>query len=264
MSPLPHGGLRRVKVIGNRALYTAYHYADAVAPRPEVVAAIRNYPRFLRDRRAFERLSGEHLSRYDDNPQLRDWTDSTPVDSHYAYQEAWAAREIFRRRPETHVDVGSRVSFVLGVAAFTQVTFVDVRPPQLEVANLQVCRGDVLALPFKARSLESISSLHVVEHIGLGRYGDALNPAGTAKALAELARVVAPGGSLYLSVPAGRSRIAFNAHRVLDPEWVVSQLRMLELASFSGVDDEGRYHEVLEPRDLADCSWGCGFFRFTG
>jgi hypothetical protein len=35
--------------------------------------------------------------------------------------------------------------------------------------------------------------MHVVEHVGLGRYGDALDPKGDARACAELARVLAQG-----------------------------------------------------------------------
>jgi SAM-dependent methyltransferase len=253
----------RLKIAVSRALHTVYHYVDAVAPRSQVISASRGYGRFLRDRRAFERLSDERLSRYDDNPKLLDWTQETPVDPHYAYQDAWAARQIFFRRPARHVDVGSRVSFVLGISAFVPVTFVDVRPPMLEVPNLDVCGGNVLALPFESESLESVSSLHVLEHIGLGRYGDALDPAGTAKALAELARVVAVNGSLYVSVPVGRPRIAFNAHRVLDPEWVVEHVPDLTLTGFAGVDDYGRFRQELKHGDLADCAWGCGFFHFT-
>ena len=41
----------------------------------------------------------------------------------------------------------------------------------------------------------------MLEHIGLGRYGDPIDPQGTEKAATELQRVLAPGGDLYLSLP---------------------------------------------------------------
>jgi hypothetical protein len=41
-------------------------------------------------------------------------------------------------------------------------------------------------LPFKNNSIECISSLCVLEHIGLGRYGDKLDPFGTEKAIEEI------------------------------------------------------------------------------
>src|SRR2546430_12288402 len=48
--------------------------------------------------------------------------------------------------------------------------------------------------PFGDLELSSVSCLHVAEHIGLGRYGDAIDPLGTRKAIGELARVLAVDG----------------------------------------------------------------------
>jgi hypothetical protein len=58
--------------------------------------------------------------------------------------------------------------------------------------------------------------MHVIEHIGLGRYGEALDPDGDLKAIRELVRVLAAGGNLLVVVPVGRPRIQFNAHRIYD------------------------------------------------
>jgi len=96
--------------------------------------------------------------------------------------------------------------------------------------SLDFVEGSILDLPFEDRTLSSLSSLCVVEHIGLGRYGDELDPDGSAKAIKELARVVAPGGRLYLSVPVGDEYIvAFNAGRVLPRAFVLENAAPLEL-----------------------------------
>lgn len=59
--------------------------------------------------------------------------------------------------------------------------------------------------------------MHVIEHIGLGRYGDPLDYDGDMKALFELKRVIAKGGRLLLVLPVGTpARIEFNTHRVYD------------------------------------------------
>jgi hypothetical protein len=246
------------------ARYTTLHYVDAAIPWRQTRDALRAYPGYLRDRRTYAAmLSGEQLTRSRDNPQLLDRTETTPFEPHYTHQDAWAAREVFRRRPDRHVDVGSRITFAVGLTAFTAVTFVDLRPLDVEIPGLEVVPGSVLDLPFADHSLESLSCLHVAEHIGLGRYGDPLDPEGTRKAARELARALAPGGSLYFSLPVGEPRTEFNAHRVHDPEQVVGFFPELRLASFSGVADGGRWHERLSPRDLAGSSWACGCYRFT-
>src|SRR5207253_10606962 len=69
----------------------------------------------------------------------------------------------------------------------------------------------LLSLPFADRSVESLSCLHVAEHVGLGRYGDELDPEGTVKAARELQRVVAPAGRLYFALPVGRPRTEFRS-----------------------------------------------------
>jgi hypothetical protein len=103
----------------------------------------------------------------------------------------------------------------------------------------------------------------VAEHIGLGRYGDKLNPAGTRQACAELARILAPAGDLVFSVPVGVPRICFNAHRVLSPEQILSFFEGLRLVSFSGVGDDGVFREKSTPSEFSDSSWACGMFHFT-
>jgi SAM-dependent methyltransferase len=238
-------------------------YVDAVVPLPTTAQAARRLPAVLRDRGRYQRLSGGELALEDDYPQLMDHTTGSPFDPHYTYQDAWAARQVRRHAPAEHIDVGSRITFVLGLAAWVPTTFIDLRPLDVHVDGLESRAGSLLTMPYADATVSSLSSLHVIEHVGLGRYGDDLDPSGTARAAQELARVLAPGGQLLIGVPVGRPRTAFNAHRVLHPEAVVELFAPLTLAGFSGVDDEGRFHESLEPADLVGATWGCGLYRFT-
>ena len=102
--------------------------------------------------------------------------------------------------------------------------------------------------------------MHVVEHVGLARYGDALDPAGSAKALHELERVVAPGGRLLLAIPVGRQRTFFNAHRVFAPTAALEAMPSLQLRSFSWVDDKGVFHQDAQPADAAAAGYACGMY----
>jgi SAM-dependent methyltransferase len=218
--------------------------------------------RYARDVRAYRALPGAEPLRWRDAyPKLGDRVGVTPYDSHYLFQDTWAAQRVAEHAPERHVDVGSRVDYVCFLTAFTRVAFVDIRPLEAEIEGLESIPGSVLDLPFADGSLASVSCLHVVEHIGLGRYGDPLDPAGSRKAIAELQRVVAPGGQLLFSTPVGRPRVCFNAHRVHDPRALRELFGELELVEFAGVDDTGAFRRHRAPEELADQSYACGMYH---
>lgn len=223
------------------------------------LAALSNYPSFWFDLRRYRALGGTAKSR-DLFPQLHDQMPSSPYDPHYFFQDTWAARRIAEHAPASHVDVGSRVDLVGFLTAITQVTFVDIRPLEVEIEGLTSVEGSVLKLPFADFSIESLSCLHVAEHIGLGRYGDDLDPAGTASAAVELTRVLAPGGHLLFSGPVGRARTMFNAHRVQTPQESRDMFPGLELVEFAGVDDQGRFARHRSMGELTECDYGCGMF----
>ena len=165
-------------------------------------------------------------------PCLGDDTDQTYIEPIYFYQDCWAFERIVNQRPQLHVDIGSHHKFVALLSKVLPVTMVDIRPLSLPLDTLQFKQGSILELPFKDGELESVSSLCVVEHIGLGRYGDPLDPFGSEKAIAELKRVIAPGGHLYLSLPIDNTtKISFNAHRAFQEEYLLDLFHPLEIIS---------------------------------
>lgn len=181
------------------------------------LAALAAWPRFIGQwitfrRRADNRFSMALAHAY---PCLSDATEHTGFDRHYTFHTAWAARVLAETRPAEHVDIASAVYFAGIVSAFVPTRFYDVRPARMDLANLKTGAADLTQLPFANDSLPSLSCMHVVEHVGLGRYGDRLDPEGDLKAIAELKRVVKPGGDLLFVVPIGEAaRIQFNAHRI--------------------------------------------------
>ena len=56
--------------------------------------------------------------------------------------------------------------------------------------------GDATSLPYKNNSVKALSSLSVIEHIGLGRYGDEVDYNGMQKAIDEIKRVLAFNGMI--------------------------------------------------------------------
>lgn len=239
----------------------ARRWLDPVLPLRRSLTAFRAYPWFIRSWREYRALGGARPRLEDSFPCLFDRIATTPYDPHYFHQAVWAAERILRKRPDEHVDVGSEVTFVGLLSVFVPVRFVDIRPLSVELPNLTPLLGDLAtALPFPSASVRSLSCLHVAEHVGLGRYGDVLAANGTARACAELARVLAPGGELFFSVPVGRSRVCFNAHRIHTPRQILDLFAALQLVEFSVVGDDHRLVLHADPSAAADLEYGCGLF----
>ncbi len=196
-------------------------------------------------------------------PQLFDKDPASHTfDKHYVYMDRWAFKNILMQKPSLHVDVGSSIRFLSMASAATKVQFVDIRPIQVDFDNFECITGSILSMPFADNSVQSLSCLHVAEHIGLGRYGDPLDPWGTKKACEELSRVLAPGGHLYFALPVGREAVYFNAHRVHDPQTILGYFSGLHLAGFSGITDGGHFVEPANPSDFSGASYACGCFHF--
>ena len=230
-----------------------------------ILRAPFRYLWFLRDWFAYSRrmAGSSRPSILDIFPVLTDQTASTPFDTHYFYQDIWAFRRVLESRVNYHVDVGSLADFVGFLSSITNVIFVDIRPLRASLDGLESLAGSILSLPFKDDSVHSLSCLHVAEHIGLGRYGDPLDPDGTKKAIKELARVLAPSGALYLGIPIGIPRVCFNAHRIHSSEQILKYCSGLELIEFSGIDDHGVFRRKMDMRLLDKAEYACGLFWFS-
>lgn len=244
--------------------YLAYRWVRPVFDPVGAARALPSYVRYVRDWFRYGGIPGaEKRKLIDSAPVLGEATSTTPFDRHYFYQDIWAFRKIKASGTTEHVDIASRIDLVGFLSTICQVTFVDLRPLIVELPNFRSVRGSILALPFPDGSVHSLSCLHVAEHIGLGRYGDELDPLGTMKACKELARVLAPGGNLYFSCPVGVPRVCFNAHRIHRPGQILDYFSSLALVEFSGIDDRKKFLPDIVPDALGESDYACGLFHFT-
>jgi SAM-dependent methyltransferase len=204
------------------------------------------------------------VSRSEMLPCLFDRTEGVDFNPHYTFHTAWAGRVLAESRPAKHVDVGSHLMFIVACSAFVPIEHYDIRAVDLGLDNLHTGAANLTALPWDDDSIPSLSCMHVLEHVGLGRYGDPVDPHGDRKAMRELARVVAPGGQLLFVVPVGRPRIQFNAHRIYDVDSVLRGLQGLELAEFALIPTHGR--RLIRNADVQLVPHeenACGCFRFV-
>lgn len=106
---------------------------------------------------------------------------------------------------------------------------------------------------------DGVISLSSLEHSGLGRYGDALNPWGDILAVARASCLSKPGAFFVLNVPTGKDKVEWNWHRIYGP------LRMpLLMTNWKALPvDQFAPNAVLQ--DLAEKpdDWLNGLFVFT-
>lgn len=193
------------------------------------------------------------------------YQDAGQLDSHYFNQDLWAARKVYQLAPQHHIDIGSRIDgFVSHLLTFREVEVLDVRKLDPIVSGMRFRQMDLMkfeAVP--AGICDSISCLHAIEHFGLGRYGDPVDPDGHLKGLKSITKLLEPGGTLLLSAPIGQERIEFNAHRVFFPHTLPDILKdNFELISYSFVDDQGTFHENVNVKDTPDLRYGCGLYEY--
>lgn len=196
---------------------------------------------------------------------------SGTMSGHYFHQDLYVARKIFKYNPKRHVDIGSRTDgFVAHVAVFREIEIIDIREQSSKISNVHFKKADLMQLPDDLiGSCDSISSLHAIEHFGLGRYGDPIDYNGYLKALNNIKKMLKKDGKFYFSVPIGEQRIEFNAHRVFSIRYLIDLFKDdYEIDSFSFVDDNG---DFFENKELSEnnidsnfgCSYGCGIFELT-
>ncbi len=201
-------------------------------------------------------------------PQIKDKTVTTGFDRHYVYHTSWAARAVKEINPAFHVDISSSLFFSGIVSAFIPVHFYDYRPADLRLDNFETHKGNLHNLPFQDSSVNSLSCLHTIEHVGLGRYGDPIDPEGDIKAINELKRVLAPGASLLIVTPVGKPIIEYNAHRIYSYEQIISYFvdDSIELKEFSFIpefESEGGIIRNADSSLVKKSKYACGCFWFV-
>ncbi len=195
--------------------------------------------------------------------------ESGTMSGHYFHQDLLVARKILQANPQKHVDIGSRTDgFVAHVAVFREIEILDIREQKSRVKNISFRQADLMELQADMSDYcDSISSLHAIEHFGLGRYGDPIDYLGYKKAISNITKILKSGGTFYFSVPIGPQRIEFNAHRVFSVGYLLELFREnYEVQSFSYVDDAGDLYEEVELDANAvqtsfGCQYGCGILE---
>jgi len=232
-------------------------------------------PSFLRDYRKFKKqlaTSSDAFSFGKFHPCVEEHVqDSGTASGHYFHQDLLVAAKVFKNQPFRHVDVGSRVDgFIAHVAAFREIEVFDIRQFPQEIDNIISKRVDMMDPQMDLSDYcDSISCLHALEHFGLGRYGDRIDSQGHLKGWQNIIKLLKQNGKFYFSVPIGRQRIEFNAHRVFALEYLLEMMKdIYHIDSFSYVNDAGNLIKDVQLTKASvatnfSCHYGCGIFELT-
>jgi SAM-dependent methyltransferase len=240
----------------------------------QFISFLRGFPAYLSD---FRKIKKQQRSNNDFHispsyPIVNSKHSSSGVMSgHYFHQDLLIAKKIYMNKPFRHVDIGSRIDgFVTHISVFREIEIFDIRFQVSTINNIVCKQADLMKLPDNMINYcDSISSLHAIEHFGLGRYGDPVEYYGHIRALDNIYRILQKRGKFYFSVPIGKQRIEFNAHRVFDLAYLLNLFEnKYQIDSFSYVNDKGDLFEnvILEEKSILNnfnCFYGCGIFEMT-
>lgn len=227
---------------------------------------------FKEEVKEYERLNKSdkfHIQKGEIYPRLYDRNEEAgKVDDHYFLQDIYFARKVLENKPAIHYDIGSRVDGFIAhlLSGGQKVVQLDIRPLGIMVEGLEFLQADATELnDIEDNSIDSLSSLHAVEHFGLGRYGDKIDPDAWRKVLGSISRKLKEGGILYLSVPIGKNeKVCFNAHRIYNPRTIQEALSDLDLISFAYIHNahiiSADISKVMDQGVLGD--YDCGMFIF--
>ncbi len=199
-------------------------------------------------------------------PIIRDkYAENSGMDE-YFWQDLWAAQYIISAGIKEHYDIGSRVDGFIAhlLAANIKVNMIDVRPFPGEVKNLYTIVDDATMMEhFENNSISSLSALCSLEHFGLGRYGDPIDPEACFICFEQIQKKMKKGGKLYISVPVATDRVQFNAHRIFYAETIIKNFNHLNLLEYSAIMDRKIHYNVdIHAYDNLEYNYAVGLFRF--
>lgn len=230
--------------------------------------SLRGLPRYVA---GWFRFRSEYKGRLDLLPCLHDWyEEGGSTKDEYFWQDLYVAQKIHRSAPTRHVDIGSRIDgFVAHVASFREIEIFDIRPVNSQIPGVLFKQADLMnSSESFSGYCDSLSCLHALEHFGLGRYGDPIDPRGYVAGLTNMTKMLQSGGVFYLSVPIGVERVEFNAHRIFDPRSLVrlAATSGMQLREFDWIGEKREIvHSVNLEHDLKELSklrYALGIFTF--
>jgi hypothetical protein len=190
------------------------------------------------------------------------------MSGHYFHQDLIVANKIFKKNPIRHIDIGSRVDgFVSHVASFREIETFDIRDiGRSKHSNIKINIMDFTSESADQIKTDSLSCLHSIEHFGLGRYGDSIDPQGHIKGFNNALKLLKKDGLFYISFPiSNKTRIEFNEQRVFQYSEILNWLKPFQeeyvLECFDYIDDlDNIFYDFKISDEIKNLNYGCGIY----
>lgn len=125
--------------------------------------------------------------------------------------------------------------------------------------NVPVCNHSIIkAISYddfckSSKKYDAIFSFSSIEHSGLGRYGDPLNPNGDIETMEHIYKSLKDDGLCFIGIPVGRDHLVWNAHRIYGEK----RLKLMYLNKFKEIEwigiDKKYIYTCPEPEGNPDC-----------
>ena len=233
-----------------------------------LISSFRGIPSYIID---FINFRKDYSGKINFYPCLSDrYAEAGDGRSEYFLQDLLVAKLVYEKKPIKLMDIGSRLDgFLAHLATFMNIDVFDIRPIKNDIPGIQFKIVDLMnpnESLYSENKYDSVSCLHTIEHFGLGRYADPINPSGYIVGLRNIVKFLEPNGIFYLSTPIGKERVDFNANRVFNPNTIIEILNTegLTLEKAIILTQNSNYLEVNQ-EDLinyANENYNLGIFIF--
>ena len=228
---------------------------------------LKNIFKYFNHYLLFKKLGGKIKRFY---PMLDDFNDnSANIKNHLFHADLLTSQRVFRKNPIKHLDIGSRIDgLVTQIASYRKLDVIDIRDLDIEPhENINFIKKDILDINSSnlKEEYDSISSIGCIAHIGLGRYGDTIDPNGYKKAIENINNLSKTNSKIYIHVPIGKKGVEFNSHRVFDANEFIKEFEnyKFQLNEFHLIDDDGNLILNANLDDSKQLNFGGGYFVFT-
>lgn len=227
-----------------------------------------NLFKYLNHYLLFKKLGGKIKNL---NPKLDDFKyDAGDIKKNYEFHaDLLTSQRVFQNKPTKHLDIGSKIDgLVSQIASYRELDVIDIRGLDIRShKNINFIKQDILQFTVSNEEdkYDSISSNGVLGHVGLGRYGDNIDPCGYKKAIKAINNLSKQRCTVYTYVPVGKKGVEFNAHTIFDPHELINEFEIynFKLKEFHLINDEGDLILNYNKDHAKDFNFAGGYFVFT-